>query len=230
MFGFIVLLMIVASIASMVGGIWLTVVAFRRNALWGLAVFFIPFANIVYAVKFWDEAKKPFLLHFGSGVACFFIVFLGFFVMAGQVVSELENMEVQADSGMSFSPEPEPTPVARTRTTPPSMRSSGYDIPDRPRATPDEIEKMLAEVADESYHALADPKPGAGEYMEVSFDQASSYAGDTVRVTGTDGSDTMGRLSEIRGGSLFLERELSGGLIVVEMARSEIRSIEVVGR
>ena len=52
----------VGSLVALGGGIWLLVKAFQTSVGWGLAVFFLPFANIVFAVKHWEVAKKPFLL------------------------------------------------------------------------------------------------------------------------------------------------------------------------
>ena len=46
-----------------VGGLWLLVVAFQQSVGWGLACMFIPFVVIVFLVKFWDDAKKPFFIY-----------------------------------------------------------------------------------------------------------------------------------------------------------------------
>jgi hypothetical protein len=43
--------------------IWLIVAAFRVSILWGVAVFLIPFASLVFIVVHWQEAKAPFLAH-----------------------------------------------------------------------------------------------------------------------------------------------------------------------
>ena len=58
----------VGGLISLGGTVWLVVRAFQTSVGWGLAVFFLPFANIVFAVKHWSFAKKPFLLSL-AGVA-----------------------------------------------------------------------------------------------------------------------------------------------------------------
>ena len=63
-----------------VGGIWFLIAAFRVSALWGIAVLFLPFANIFFLIKHWVDAKRPFqyqllgLLVFMAGVAMTFNV------------------------------------------------------------------------------------------------------------------------------------------------------------
>lgn len=46
---------------SLVFGIILMVQAFKESIIWGLVYIFVPFGALVYVVKFWDNAKKPFL-------------------------------------------------------------------------------------------------------------------------------------------------------------------------
>jgi hypothetical protein len=68
-------MMIVAQLLfliSLVAFIWLLVVAFKRSVLWGLAVLLLsPITAIIYALKFWDESKKPFGVYASTFVAGF---------------------------------------------------------------------------------------------------------------------------------------------------------------
>lgn len=51
------------SLVSLAALIWLVVLAFRKDILWGFAVLFLsPITATIYAIKHWSEAKKPFLL------------------------------------------------------------------------------------------------------------------------------------------------------------------------
>lgn len=63
-------------IAFIVGGIWFLVVAFQHEVPWGLACMFIPFVAIVFLVKYWDKASKP----FGVQTAGFAAMLLGQFI------------------------------------------------------------------------------------------------------------------------------------------------------
>lgn len=52
----------VAVIIAFGTAIWLLVLAFQRRIWWGLAVLFVPLANLVFIVVEWQAAKRPFLL------------------------------------------------------------------------------------------------------------------------------------------------------------------------
>jgi hypothetical protein len=62
-------------LVGMIAGIMFLVAAFRVSPLWGLAVLFLPFASLIFLIKYWSEAKKAFLgqilavLVMGSGMA-----------------------------------------------------------------------------------------------------------------------------------------------------------------
>jgi len=44
--------------------IWLVIVAFRQSLLWGFLVLFLyPFTAVIFAIKNWSDAKKPFMIH-----------------------------------------------------------------------------------------------------------------------------------------------------------------------
>ena len=61
-------LMVVGGLVSLAAFIWLLVGAFRESMVWGLACLFIPFAVLVFAFKFWDEAKMPFLGYLAGSI------------------------------------------------------------------------------------------------------------------------------------------------------------------
>jgi hypothetical protein len=56
------ILMGVGFIAMIIGGIWLLVVAFQESLLWGLGCIFVPFVSLIFLIKYWDKAGKPFLI------------------------------------------------------------------------------------------------------------------------------------------------------------------------
>ncbi len=58
-------------------GILLMIEAFKVSVLWGLAYLFIPFASLVFIVKYWDLAKRPFLM----SLIGFVPMMLGFVLM-----------------------------------------------------------------------------------------------------------------------------------------------------
>ena len=63
-------LLIVGMIMSLVGGIWLLVVAFKESIWWGLGSLLIGPVALVFAIVHWQVAKKPFLISLAGGVLC----------------------------------------------------------------------------------------------------------------------------------------------------------------
>lgn len=62
---------------ALISNVWFLVVAFQRSVLWGLAVFFLPLANLVFLFHAWAEAKRPFQL----GLASLIFFAAGFFAL-----------------------------------------------------------------------------------------------------------------------------------------------------
>lgn len=71
------LLMAVGGIAAFVGGIWFLIVTFSEGVGWGLACLFIPFVALFFLVKFWEDAKNPFLTQVGGLLVMFLGALLG---------------------------------------------------------------------------------------------------------------------------------------------------------
>jgi hypothetical protein len=58
-------------IVGLIDGICLLIVAFQESIGWGLACLFLPSVSIVFAIMHWDDAKMPFLVSLGGGLAIF---------------------------------------------------------------------------------------------------------------------------------------------------------------
>lgn len=54
-------LIAIGFIIGLIYGIQLLILAFRTSILWGLGSMLVPFVGIIFIIKYWDEAKKPFL-------------------------------------------------------------------------------------------------------------------------------------------------------------------------
>lgn len=62
------ILLVCGYIVALVGGIWFLVVAFRESILWGLGCLLVPFVGIIFLIKHWDIAGKPFLIQLAGWV------------------------------------------------------------------------------------------------------------------------------------------------------------------
>jgi hypothetical protein len=49
----------VAWLLSVVGWLWVVVLAFRNGIVWGLVCLFIPFAALLYVALHFSECKQP---------------------------------------------------------------------------------------------------------------------------------------------------------------------------
>ena len=62
---------LLAGVVSLVGYLWLAIVAFKRSVPWGLLVLLLsPITAIVYSLMHWFEARKAFIVYIISFVLC----------------------------------------------------------------------------------------------------------------------------------------------------------------
>lgn len=59
---------IVGVLASFVGAVMVLIEAFKASILWGLAYIFLPFANIVFVITHWQDAKRGVKIWFFCGL------------------------------------------------------------------------------------------------------------------------------------------------------------------
>lgn len=57
-------------LAAVIAAVWFIVVAFKRHIAWGLAVILVPFANLIFLIRAWRVAKRPFILSLIGVVLC----------------------------------------------------------------------------------------------------------------------------------------------------------------
>ena len=105
-------------IVSFVGFVWLVCIAFRTSTPWGVGVLLLsPISALIFAIKHWQESKKPFLIYAGSFMAaCVLLVGMGGFAMMSManavqvaieeapvefVVDGFEEMEAPEDLGQT---------------------------------------------------------------------------------------------------------------------------------
>ncbi len=101
------LLASLVGIVLLVSYVWLAVVAFQRRVLWGVLVLLLsPITAIIFAFKYWVEAKKPFLVY----IVCFTLYFAysGYmFVHMGgpemlDMADRIEHGELTEEDALNF--------------------------------------------------------------------------------------------------------------------------------
>jgi len=60
------IIFMLAGIGVFVTSIIILINAFRENVYWGLGSFFVPFVLYIYAIKFWQNNRRPMIYHGAS--------------------------------------------------------------------------------------------------------------------------------------------------------------------
>jgi hypothetical protein len=72
------ILLVIGSLISAVGGIWFIMEAFQESILWGLGCIFVPFIPLIFLIMHWSKCAKPTLVMLvGSALAIIGVVLVG---------------------------------------------------------------------------------------------------------------------------------------------------------
>lgn len=210
----------VAAVASFIYYVILLMGAFRRGALWGLAVVFLPFALVVYSIKFWAEAKKPFLLSMATSV----LATVMFVVAAGSAaVGVAEAAQGQMEAEMLAATK---RAQAEARAAERAGVAPSPDAPATAPTTDEGIDRVLQLAARESEAAHTIPANLYPEEGPIGFDSARRYVGEKLRVVGTNGSTLSARLVAADPQRLRFEKSLGNGTATFEFTPDEVLRLE----
>lgn len=241
MSGFLMFLAVALSLASFVFFISLVIKAFRAGTGWGLAVLFLPFAVVVFAIKYWDEARKPFLLHVGSTVASWVMFFLAGMMAFSAAASEFEaamndpefqaemaRMQAEAEGNWDGNDDWKGDEPSSTDTPSPTVTpSNGFDATSTPSLdVPSSVPSLDLPTLDSGSTEGA-PLP-AVRPKAVNASRADRYVGSRVRIVGRNGMETVATLVGTKNNRLQLERDMSGGIATFSVRRSEIEALYVL--
>ena len=226
------ILIVLASLAGLVGSVWLIVEAFRVEIKWGLIALFVPFGAFVFCFAHWQEAKKPFLVSLSAVV----LIPLGMIAVMGGAVSQagaaFEQAAVQAAATQAR--RPAAAPVAKDLSvaeegTPavaapgPAAESAGQsDEADSP--TPTTVAGSIAQVlrlpkTDESRAGQLEP------VSVITFARVDEHVGETLNFVRANGRSFCGELISVEGEKLQVRRRLRGGSVVYPVTLSELREV-----
>jgi hypothetical protein len=225
MLGLGILILVVAGIASLIGTVMFIVAAFRVSLVWGLLVLFVPFAGLVFLIKYWPQAKRGFVISLaGSAVAGigFFVMAAGaassahaqFKIAAGQMRTETTRQQKatrQAETGEDsggISAEPAVLRLDAAPAAPASRQAS--PSASRPAAW----QRGLADLS------LDDADP-----LDVRPKDLTRHVGEDLLFVQKDGGKIWGRLVSVSPNSLAIERRLHGGSVQYDLARADLRAV-----
>jgi hypothetical protein len=220
--------------------IWLAVVAFRKHILWGIAVLFLPFAPIVFAIMNWHESKKPFLINVGSTVLAIVLIFGAggaAFMMGAHQASEA-MAAANSEPGTGSNPAyilAETTPPGAPESAPAPLRQEPRDL-DRSSRIDRELPAITLEpsaVRLEPVQAgMATPmrkshRPGD----EIPLDEIDeTLIGSILRVVSKGGLDSHARLTAVTPTMLSFERDVGIGTASFDLSHQEIDAVYLTDR
>lgn len=224
-------LLIIAVIVSLVGGIMFTIAAFRQSALWGLAVLFIPFANLVFLVKYWQEAKKSFFINLagcGVGVVAMIALVVGGAGAANRALAEAaQNAQEQAMRAEGL----DPAAMRRERA---ARTETQRQVAVTPVETSPAAETLLAEppVAgnDEAaaFERLTETPAAPPIAEEIAPRDLVHHIGERLSLIDQNGRELRGTVLSVGPRVVRIERDLSGGSIRYDVARADIQKVRTL--
>ena len=227
MLGLGVFLLVIAGIVSMVGTVIFAVAAFRVSLVWGLLVVFVPFAGLVFLVKYWAQAKRGFLI----GLAGSAVAVLGFFIFSAGVASKAQahlgalatqmQSQMEAELARQKLAEAIPetgAPVAKELTvqeTPaPDSQAPTRALAVRPTGDPKGLSALTPDLSD----------PG-----EIKPRDLSRHVGEELLFVEMDGGSVWGKLVSVSPKALRIERRLHGGSVQYDVPLTDIRTVRADG-
>lgn len=185
------------------GFIMLAFVAFRSKMSWGLAVLFVPFAQVFYPIYHWDQARKPFMT-FTFGMA----LWLGTAIVFGQGPLDeywLDQIDL-AQSAEQF-----------------VNQLSG----EKPMSLEERAERLL----NKPKTAVEQKTTKNRGPQSFSVRNSQHYIGYNVRVTLHNGNVRNGRIISAHDGAMELQYTVGDktiGSMTYNLGYDEINTIEIV--
>lgn len=239
--------LIVGSIILLIGLLILVIQAFKQSPLWGLAVLLIPFAGIVFAVRFWEEARNGFLV-FVVGLLITGVAFYGGGEKEIQAEKHLEKVdEVLDKAGVDVSRIPVPEAATEKVAEILEKRPGNIEVPNQAAAEAQGIDTekdIYAQEAEEEEAGVIieplSPEPQVASpeaqlttvkmsLQPVARKRLPDYIGYDMRVHLAGGEIEEGVLDSLSttGDSLSLRQRVSAGEITYEYPFSKIEWLEV---
>lgn len=221
------ILLFVAAVVSLVGTVMFVAAAFRISLLWGLLVLFVPFAGLVFLIKYWPHAKRGFVI----GLAGSAVAVVAFLMLSGATASKarvrLEDVASakQVDTDRRAQPRVEGAGSAAPATS--SAQSAGAPS-DPAAALPTagaEDAKAAALLAATVPKGLPQVPPDSDEPGKIRLPDLGKHVGEDLVFVEKSGSSVRGVLVTVSPHAVRIERGLAGGSVQYELARAGLREV-----
>lgn len=223
---------VIACLAGIAAGVWLLVLAFREHLGWGLACCFIPFGALAFAIKYWEEAKRPFLYSLVSVVLAV-VGMLGYSVttvnsglgeyatLGGPVNSDARPLSAAVDPEPAYSPDPIDVevevdePLEEPAPAEPEVDSGSG------RPTPDAGEEPHVESQPPSSHQR-------DKGVVVPTSDLGGMVGELVQLLLTSGERMSVRVENVQDHAVQVRQRVGGGSVAYTIDFEDI--VEVRSR
>ena len=222
-------------IAGLAAGIWLIVLAFRESVGWGVACLLIPFAGLVFAVKYWEDAKVPFVISLAS-IGLFMVGTLGYSV--SEVNAGLNDFSQFEDSS-AWDPVPEPSPYDAYPASDEEPVEAEVDAaveepvvePAEPaQYAPEDVETVEARPEPTPAPPINDPPPeGRVRRREVVVpkENLGAMLGERVELVLHSGQKISARVDSVTPGSVVMRHRVGGGSVTYSVPLADISEVRV---
>ncbi len=215
-------LLIVSAILSIVGFIWLLVVAFLDSLLIGLGTLLIPFFAIYTTIRNWPRTKAPLLLSLGSWLA----IGLGMvLVHLFALTIFLGEPEVMWSEKRNVRSGPVTVPLAggSERAVAPPLGVPPTTVNDE--NSPPVVEPRPQETPRPTPPDFARPGDQRGELFPAS--RIGDFVDRYITIVYHDGDQIQGTVERVEGTTITLRRRIGGGTISFRLDRSKIKELRV---
>lgn len=198
-------LMVIGGLLGFAAWIWLLIAAFRVSIGWGLAIFFLGWTwipLIIFAVKYWKEAKRPILLYGASVVVLIVASLIAIFAFGLELDSIIEEgggiiarpgAKIDSENGVL----PPPRPTAQ-----PTHQSWEAIVREIDRDKGDSWETFVPSPTPVT------GRPGEGA---LGWDEASGYIGRRVVIELTNSTVVTAALEAVEPDRLKIRHVIGGG-------------------
>jgi len=243
----------VGIVIAAIGGIWLLVLAFRENFIWGIGTIIVPFVSLIFVALHWGKTWKPFLVNVIGGV----LIFTGFTsdlpnayemkmltqaqqeitkqLESGAITQQEAQQEqlkiIQALAGgekyQSNFDKKESAPERQLGYTLKSAEPEPETLSDSEKKAIQK-EKIQQAIRNESkYKQLVKASDRKKGFIVIHEDDAAKYIGEEIKVTMKKGQIRNGVLIETGKNTLLVERRTRSGKYSFNLETKKIRQIEV---
>jgi len=192
---------------------WLTLHAFKKHSLWGIAVLLLsPFSALCFAIKYWKDEKKPFLTYVASfGTAASLALYV-FTTWGGWEAPHTALTVHQGVQKQNLSRQLAPKQVDTIAQTTQAARDA---VPAHSRHTLSRRPSALKV----NYRA---------DYREIDIADAKKYIGKSFKVTRRNSEERECRLIGSSPGKLLFEQRGRGGTFTFEYRHRDIVKLKLL--